>query len=425
MDRNGESSTTVSSGQLVSGPSSGSTTAGTTGTTGTTGSASTSSNRLSSSIQTKTKSNFWTQLTETLKTLVTAEGGRKTVVNSQAGLVIVRAYPAELSKVAEFLKVLQTTMEREVILEAKIIEVKLNDGFQSGVDWTALGLSQSINTGVDISDDLKTFTNVFTLDASHGGNFKLVVKLLETQGNVQVLSSPRISTLNNQKAVIKVGSDELFITNVSSTSAVSSGTATEVSQDIDLTPFFSGIALDVIPQIDENDEVTLHIHPSITSVTDQNKDFTINGKAQSLPLVTSSIRETDSVVHAKDGEVIVLGGLMENKTIEHIGSTPVLGDLPFVGPVFRRTSQESVKTELVILLRPIVVKTHTWGRRLNQTAHNFEHITRGFHYGSHPEVFGNLAEHKYGGSTGKHVRMTHARKHVNTHSHHHSNKGYK
>ena len=196
------------------------------------------------------------------------------------------------------------------------------------------------------------FGGVFSL-AVNGQDFTAFLEALKTQGNVQVLSSPRISTMNNQKAIIKVGTDEFFVTDVSTTTVT--GTATTSTPNIELTPFFSGIALDVTPQISREGVVTLHIHPSVSEVTDQEKVISIGGQTQTLPLARSTVRETDSVVQARSGQLVVIGGLMQTHERENVGTTPLLGDMPLVGAMFRHKRTLGVKSELVILLRPLVI----------------------------------------------------------------------
>ncbi len=320
-----------------------------------------------------------------------------------------------------------------MILEAKILEVELSDGFQSGINWTALlepGTNETVLTGQTggggifsgdsvggagfanpnvnnsgITDPSVTLSSgnlgqqAGTIASSFGGVFALAlslsdftafIELLETQGNVQVLSSPRVSTVNNQKAVIKVGTDEFFVTNVSSTTIA--GTTTTTTPSVTLTPFFSGIALDVIPQISQSGEVILHIHPTVSEVREQEKDITVAGEAQTLPLAFSSVRESDSIVRAYSNQIVVIGGLMQNTNRESVASTPLLGDLPFIGSLFRHTRQSARKSELVILLRPIVVDGRAWRDSLRKSSETYRSMDRGFHYGGKHEVFGSEAE---------------------------------
>ncbi len=186
-----------------------------------------------------------------------------------------------------------------------------------------------------------------------GTSFNAAIELLESQGDVQVLSSPRISTVNNQKAVIKVGTDEFFVTDVSTTTVT--GTSTATTPDVTLTPFFSGISLDVTPQINKSGDIVLHIHPIVSEVEDQQKTITLGTDDFTLPLALTTVRESDSIVRTKNQQVIVIGGLMQNKVKNRVNSTPFLGDIPLIGGLFRQTREAVVKSELVILLKANLV----------------------------------------------------------------------
>jgi MSHA biogenesis protein MshL len=423
VTRRGKSQTRVSSGQ-VSQPTGESSTSGaaTSGTTDTVTTGSTALSELSGSqVETDSDADFWSELQTSLRTIIGNGGGRSVVINPQSGVVVIRAMPAELRDVSLFLSTTQDVVERQVILEAKIIEVELSDGFRSGINWAALGepgrgktvIAGQTGGGTLFSNDASEIQGLAgvlnpqapdqlenTLTSAFGGVFSLAlnlndftafIELLETQGNVQVLSSPRVSTVNNQKAVIKVGTDEFFVTDVSSTTVT--GTTTTSTPSVTLTPFFSGIALDVIPQIDKDNNVILHIHPTVSEVEQQTKVVTIAGQQQSLPLAQSSVRESDSIVRARSNQIIVIGGLMQNITSEDVGSTPLLGDIPVVGSLFRHTQQNSRKSELVILLRPIVVDSDlAWKKSLQQSSQRFRNLDQGFHYGGKTEVFGSQAE---------------------------------
>ena len=389
INRTGKSHTTVSSGEVTDKVSN------QLRTTGATTAATSQASKITtptSSIDTDTKSEFWKRLNLTLKSMIGNKEGHQIVVNPEAGIVIVRAYESELDEVAKYLDSMQAAMTRQVILDAKILEVELNDEYQAGIDWSAFGISQTGNQDFTTNDTLKTFNNIFTVDA-YGYKFSTLIKLLSVQGNVQVLSSPRISTLNNQKAVIKVGQDEFFITNVSNT-VNGIGTDSQNIQDVELTPFFSGISLDVTPEIDANGSVILHIHPIVSQVTDQEKTFTVSGQEQKLPLALSEVRESDNIVRAENGQMVVIAGLMENRTQEHTAQTPFIGKIPVIGSLFRRMHQESTKSELVILLRPIIVGNNEWTTQLRQEAVQYQHLNRGFHVGPNPEIFGTMGEYK-------------------------------
>ncbi len=350
-----------------------------------------------STITTKADNDFWTGLKTTMDTLVGNKEGRWVVVNPQASVIMVHAYPEELHEVSDYLGTIQNNLQREVIIEAKILEITLSDNYQAGINWNLLTASQGGSAG--LSSEFATGGQIFSLAISGDhGNFNSAINLLARQGNVQVLSSPRISTINNQEAVIKVGSDQFFVTGYTS-NITPNGSTNTTSQSVALNPFFSGITLDVTPQISDHGEVTLYIHPSISHVQDQNKTIQLASGAGvspnstlTLPLALSTIRESDNVVHAQNGQIVVIGGLMQNQTSETIAGTPGLSKIPTVGTLARNTNQVSQKTELVILLRPIVVNNKTWDNQLQGEAKNFADVQRGFHVGGLPEDFGTEGE---------------------------------
>ncbi|MGB5605911.1 MAG: pilus (MSHA type) biogenesis protein MshL, partial [Gammaproteobacteria bacterium] len=206
-------------------------------------------------------------------------------------------------------------------------------------------------------------------------DFNALIELLKTQGDVQVLSSPRISTINNQKAVIKVGQDEYFVTDVDTDTDTSDGVVNQ-SVDVTLTPFFSGVALDVIPQISDDNMVILHVHPSISEVTEKVKNIKVSTNDDlSIPLALSTIRESDTVIRAASGQVVVLGGLMKDVLRDAESRTPFLGDAPVVGHMFRPRREIMTKSELVILLRPVVINSNEqWHGQLRDTAQRFQDL---------------------------------------------------
>ena len=374
--RDGESRTTVSSGEATSVAEDRS--------DGDTRSRSRqrTSVRPSSRIETTSETDFWASLQTTLESMVGSEEGRNIMVDPHAGLVVVRAMPGELRDVREYLATAQENLQRQVILEAKILEVQLSSAFQTGVNWAALGsgsdgdiagLQTTLRQGQSTvltpdgafdpssvtgsgREGTFDFGGLFAIGA-RTDDFAALIRLLDTQGDVEVLSSPRVSTINNQKAVIKVGSDEFFVTDIRSDRTTGIGTGTERGVDVELTPFFSGISLDVTPQISRNGDVTLHVHPAVSEVIDQTKNLTIAGEQQTLPLAFSTVRESDSVVRAQNGQVIVIGGLMQDESQRQRAQTGFLGDIPILGNLFRQRAGESRQTELVILLRPVIAES--------------------------------------------------------------------
>ena len=387
--RKGKSDTRVSSGNTSSG-------------TGGAGAAAAGGSLNNSQVETASQSDFWKDIQTTLAALVGVEGGRKVIVNSQTGIIAVRAMPDELRLVEDYLGATHATVNRQVVLEAKIIQVDLSDGFQSGINWakvsgnytfgqtggsTMLGKPSNVgpsdingnigslnqggnnllgavagtNTGSAVTTpNISAFGGIFSL-AVKTGSFAAFLELLQSQGEVQVLSSPRVSTVNNQKALIKVGTDSFFVKNFS----VSQGTTTTTSvSSSTLTPelqsFFSGIALDVTPQIDEAGNILLHIHPAVTAVTEENKtfkDLLAKDSTTVVPLAISAVQESDNIVRAQSGQIIVIGGLLKEGSTEENVSVPFLGDIPLVGNLFKHKKVTRIKKELVILLKPTIITT--------------------------------------------------------------------
>ncbi|WP_223303516.1 pilus (MSHA type) biogenesis protein MshL [Colwellia psychrerythraea] len=323
-------------------------------------------------LYTENESNFWKELKESLVAFVGTGEGRSVIVSPQAGLVTVRALPQEITAVKNFITATESHLHRQVIIEAKIMEVTLSDDFQQGIKWNKVldqvGSAEIVYSttgnvvGNVISNTIGGVNTMAFSKQTNGSDFSGVIELLQTQGNVQVLSSPRITATNNQKAVIKVGEDEYFVTEVSSTTTT--GTSTTTTPEVELTPFFSGIALDVTPQIGKDGSVILHVHPSVTLTEEQNKTIQIGSEQLILPLAQSSVRESDTIIRANSGEVVVIGGLIETYNIDMESKTPILGDIPYLGELFKNKSQKSQKRELVIMLKPVVVGQDTWKNQL-------------------------------------------------------------
>lgn len=365
------------------------------------------------SISTQTEADYWEDLQEIISSIIGATaaapaaqqqqaGGfglletlaptsssseRAVIVSPQTGMVVVRAYPHELDQVADFIAQSQDALQRQVVLEAKILEVTLNERFQSGID---LRLLDRVNT-----DNMLGLRSSFLDDSADGGgdgttpvnplngvaqafqlaydasDFDGVIRLLETQGNVQVISSPRITTLNNQKAVFKVGDEEYFSTNP--TSNVTTGGNTTVSnRNANLQPFFSGIALDVTPQISEAGDIILHIHPLLNTVQE---DLKVIGGEQ-VPLAKSDTRESDSIARARNGEVVIISGLMQTRARGSEAGLPRVRDVPVIGNAFEQTQRDTEKTELVILLRAIVDEGSNMRQMIKDHTDSFDAMRR-------------------------------------------------
>lgn len=408
MSRRGLSRTSISTGGVTSNDNNNSNNnsfdsanSNNTSTSNSSGSNGNSDNSNGTRIETDTNSDYWTDLRTSLEMLIGTGDGRAVITSPQAGLVTIRAYPKELKAVREFLNQSESHLKRQVVLEARILEVALSEGYEQGVDWSGLTASWGGNKGIptvaqpiltapgsapaynllngagSLGSSLVGAANPIFKAIGGGagftitdGNFNVAVNLLKTQGDVNTLSSPRVTATNNQKAVIKVGTDEYFVTNASTTITTNSSGVSDKTPNVELTPFFSGIALDVTPQIDEEGKVLLHIHPSVIDTEEQNKviDMGTTGGKLELPLARSSIRESDTVVQANNGDIIVIGGLMKTDKQEIVSKVPLLGDIPWVGEAFTNRRESTKKVELVILLKPTVVEKETWQNELQRSA---------------------------------------------------------
>jgi MSHA biogenesis protein MshL len=403
--REGKSDTRVTSGSISNNnQQSQQSTSGTTTTT----SGNNASSINGTSITTSTKNDFWPDLALSLKEIVGPGDGKRVIVNLQSGVIVVRAMPADIRNVEAFLRLMQVSIERQVILEAKILNVALNDASQSGVNWSVFGksgastaLAGNINANTTltnggsvgdlVSGDLTVSNGASVSNAAttalggplfavalQSANFAALLSFLETQGDVQVLSSPRIATINNQKAVLKVGTDEFFVTGVSSSTTAVGATATTVPE-VQLQPFFSGISLDVTPQIDKDNNIILHMHPTISQVTTVNKQVNLGTTSGTinLPLASSNVSETDSIVRTKDGRVIAIGGLMTESSVSSKSKVPGLGDIKGIGNAFRQKGSAVSKTELVILLKSTVVQGQdTWNDDALSTQRRIDNMQR-------------------------------------------------
>ena len=360
---------------------------------GSSGGASTQQ-QVSSRVTTSSQTDFWAELTDAVKGMLGTGVGRNVTVSPQAGIMAVRAMPEELRQVSQFLKAAQIAVERQVMLEAKIVEVELRDGYQSGIDWSALrnagrytGVIGSVSGGTSNNVLLNgvtpnvpgfptgttpTLADTLSLPVGTGGlfglalatdGFQAVLGFLETRGDIQILSSPRIATMNNQKALLKVGTDEFFVTNVSGGTAATPGTSGSASTaptlpTLTLTPFFSGIALDVTPQIDEGNNITLHVRPSVTTVTEKTKQIDLGTIGNyKLPLASSAVNESDTMVRIQDGNIVAIGGLMQVQSNRTSSGMPGTSDVPFLSSILGNKANSGRKKELVVLIKPTIIRS--------------------------------------------------------------------
>lgn len=340
-----------------------------------------------SQLRTRSHSKLWADIESVIERMIAdeEEEGASVVASPEAGSLVVRAKPSTLGQVERFMDRLQTSLNRQVVLEARILEVELRDEFQAGIDWGFVGRMSGENLNIGVSPG-----SGFGLDADDNfgidvardtRGFDGLLRALDQQGDLQVLSSPRVSTLNNQKALIKVGTDAYFQTDVDIDTRIRDNQAlTEV--DPEFEPFFSGISLDVTPNITEEGWITLHVQPAVTDVDQVTRSVSRptgdGGDTEdiSFDLARIDVRQSDSIVRARDGDVVVIGGLIEERDRQVTSQVPLLGSIPLLGWFFTQEEQRTSKYELVILLRPRLVEEGAWSGEVDSQMERLDEFYR-------------------------------------------------
>jgi general secretion pathway protein D len=296
------------------------------------------------------------------------------IVNAESGIVTIRATTRQHEKIQEFIDQVLTSAKRQVLIEATIAEVQLSDAFQQGIDWSASPLGRAGFTikqmagGTLTSPPQSLIQLGYNNTASRLGSFTSLVKLLESFGNVKVLSSPKLSVLNNQTAMLKVVDNQVYFTIKADTTANQTTTTTTFTTDLHSVPV--GFVMNVTPQISDAQSVLLNIRPSISRiigyVADPNpalKANTTNGFSEDIvsqiPVIRT--REMESLMRIDNGNIAVMGGLMEDTQSNTDDTVPGLSKLPGIGALFKNRNDTRTKTELVVFLRPIVIKETSIG----------------------------------------------------------------
>jgi MSHA biogenesis protein MshL len=329
-------------------------------------------------VSTADESDLWKEIDKGLQSLKSLDG--TIVVHKTSNTVLVKDYPAQIRKIAQYLEMVTGSVQRQVLIEAQIIEVYLQDSFQAGIDWGYiqslpqmsnlswglatngaspwLGYPGSTDSGsgsggsgsgaavqsVPGSWVVKPFGGIFRIGgADQTVSLNDIMEALSTQGDVNIISSPKISTLNNQPAIIKVAREDPYFQTTQTTVYGQSDTTTEVN-------FISiGVVLAVTPQIGSDGTIILSIHPSVTDKVGE----ATSRQGDKVPIV--DVRETDTVVRVNDRETILFAGLMQNKSTEDVTAVPLLSEIPWLGYLFKHTSRVTRKTELVVMLTPKIV----------------------------------------------------------------------
>ncbi|HHT9132721.1 MAG TPA: secretin and TonB N-terminal domain-containing protein [Candidatus Tripitaka californicus] len=290
-------------------------------------------------------------------------------INRQAGIILVTAFPEVIAKVGELLEAVEGTIQRQVLIQTKIVEVSLNNEFRYSINYDMLFGSRSttgnrrppaasFGQGMDtaarellpnIARDISSVAGFFQFTL-RTGDIEPIVEALSIQGDVNVISSPKVSTLNNQTAIIRVGQQKTFFS--VSTTTQSAGTGLITSSTVDENTITVGVTLDVTPQISQDGFITMNIHPS---VTEQVGETRVNTPTASATAPILDVRETDTVIRVKDGETIAIGGLMQDKKNLNENQVPILGKIPGLSFLFKEVNNKKTKVDLVIFLTPTIL----------------------------------------------------------------------
>lgn len=372
--RKGEGSANIT----LSSQTSTSNTTGGTATTSATGSGASSESGIN--ITSSDEVLFWEKLDKEIESILNRPEDGYTakipMINKNAGLITVTATGKQLKRLDQYLDDLQKKMQTQVLIDVKMYSVVFSDASSTGIDWSQLYALQNVKLGFDyvnaknVNKDyvgtnksasgatsgviFDTFTanannaNVFQLSA--GGSINEVIKFLKTQGDVYSISNPKILTLNNQPALITAGTELFYKTTSSSTLA--GGSTGTTSQTEVVSSVFSGVLLDITPEISKDGSITLRINPSISETA---SDVSTDNSTRTMPPDLSR-RQMSSVISVKDGSRVILGGLINTKNVQDDNKIPLLGDIPVLGYLFKREGMSKRTEEIVIIIEPRIIK---------------------------------------------------------------------
>ncbi len=328
------------------------------------GSSSSGSNSSSTSVTTTSENQFWKQLRTNVASFIGLDSEDSAVdvsviVNAETGLLTVRATQSQHLLIQEYLDRLMTSAQRQVLIEATVVEVELNDNYQFGVDWSVLADN---GTGLSVSQNLLgsnlNSPPVFKVDYltnKSWGSIASSVKMLQEFGNVKVLSSPKIMAINNQTALLKVVENVVYFTLEADTVTNQTNSQTTFTSTPHTVPV--GFVMSVTPQISREDAITLNVRPTISRVTgfvnDPNPALAKNDIVSQIPQI--QVREMESVLRVRSNQMAVLGGLIQDSIQLNDQGIPGLTELDYVGDAFTYRNNKIKKSELVIFLRPRVI----------------------------------------------------------------------
>ncbi len=335
------------------------------------GSVSSGGNDSSSVVRNSSSHEFWKTLTINIAGIIgekvkaskgsAVETSDRIVVNREGGMIAVKATAKEHNEIQAFIDKVLDSVQRQVLIEATIAEVRLSDRYQAGIDWSLVTGDPNTTTRQDLLGGNLGTTPFFSFniaDTINGNPLNITLKALETFGDVKVLSSPKVMAINNQSAILKVVDNEVYFTiDVEAVpGSVNQNASIAIETNVNTVPV--GFIMSVTPFIDEKDVVTLNVRPTISRiiefVNDPNPALADAGVTSEIPVI--QVREIESVLKIENGDTAVIGGLMQDQIDKSTSGVPILSSIPWLGSLFRYQDDEYVKSELVIFIKPVVMK---------------------------------------------------------------------
>ena len=324
------------------------------GSNGSNGNGGSGSNTDSTTVTSKSEFKFWSKLSKEIDTILSRDGDRKqikskSIINRTAGIVTITGTKDQIKRISAYLDKIKSRIHKQVILETKLIELTYADKHTTGVDWSKLDFSIKGDLGEIWANGSRSSATSFAYNFSMDG----LVSFLKTYGNVHVLSTPKILTLNNQAAVINVGKQINYRYQSGSLSTVTTGQST--SNTYVMNSVFIGLTLNIVPEITDDGFIILRINPVVSRMDDDQKKVTDKDGVRIMP-PDIKIKQLSSIVKAKDGTHVVIGGLVSNTTKNINKGVPILEDVPIFGLLFHSTSKETYRTELIVVITPKIIR---------------------------------------------------------------------
>lgn len=330
-----------------------------------------SGNDSSSTVQNSSNNQFWRSLTLNISSIIgeavkagnseNIDTSDKIIVNRESGMIAVKATAKQHEQIKGFVDQVLDSVQRQVLIEATIAEVRLSDRYQAGIDWTLVTSDPNTTATQDLLGGNLGQTPFFSFNIAetvNGNPLNVTLRALETFGDVKVLSSPKVMAINNQSALLKVVDNEVyFTTDVEAVpGSVNQNSTVAIDTNVNTVPV--GLVMAVTPFIDQNEVVTLNVRPTISRiisfVADPNPALADAGVTSEIPVI--QVREIESVLKIENGDTAVIGGLMQDQIEKSTTGVPILSSIPILGSLFRYQDDTYVKSELVIFIRPVVTK---------------------------------------------------------------------